>query len=111
VLVGRAFDESAASRAIGPGESTGGFGGMLAGMATLIDIDPARQLAAAEHDLVADFPAVAPAEIHSMILRENKRYDAARIRDYISILVARSVRAALLDRSSSRRILRRTQAH
>jgi hypothetical protein len=77
-------------------------------MATLIDIDPARQLLAAEHDLVADFPTVKPAEIHSMVMLENGRYDAARIRDYVSILVASAVRASLLTRGSSRRVLSRT---
>jgi hypothetical protein len=76
-------------------------------MATLIDIDPARQLIAAEHDLVADFPTATPAEIHSLVTRENRRYDSARVRDYISILVARTVRASLLTRNSSRRVLRR----
>ena len=80
-------------------------------MATLIDIDPARQLIAAEHDLVADFPAVEPAEIHSMVLRENRRYDSARVSDYISILVARTVRVSLLTRNASRRVLRRNEAH
>jgi hypothetical protein len=80
-------------------------------MATLIDIDPARQLLAAENDLVADFPAVTPAEIHSMVLRENRRYESAHVRDYISILVARTVRASLLTRSSSRRVLRRNGSH
>jgi methyltransferase-like protein len=80
-------------------------------MATLIDIDPARQLIAAEHDLVADFPTVAPAEIHSMVQSENRRYDSAHVRDYISILVERTVRASLLTHSSSRRVLRRNGAH
>ena len=79
-------------------------------MATLIDIDPARQLLAAEHDLVADFPAVTPGEIHSMVARENRRYDSARIRDYVSILVAHTVRASLLTSSSSRRVLRRNDS-
>jgi hypothetical protein len=76
-------------------------------MATLIDIDPARQLLAAEHDLADDFPAVPPAEIHSMVLRESRRYDSAHVRDYISILVARAVRASLLTRAASRRVTRR----
>ena len=67
-------------------------------MATLIELDPARQLAAAEHDLEMGFPSVPPAEIHSMMLRESRRYDAAHIRDYVSILVARAVRAALMER-------------
>ena len=80
-------------------------------MATLIDIDPARQLAAAEHDLAEDFPAVPPAQIHSMMMNENKRYDSAHVRDYISILVARTVRKALLSRSRSRRVARRDQDH
>jgi hypothetical protein len=73
-------------------------------MATLIDIDPARQLLAAERDLAADFPAVPAAEIHTMMLRENRRYASAHVRDYISILVTRTVRAALLTRSASRRV-------
>jgi len=76
-------------------------------MATLIDIDPARQLIAAENDLAADFPAVPSAEIHGMVVRENRRYDAARVRDYVSILVAHTVRSALLSRSSSTRVARR----
>ena len=74
-------------------------------------IDPARQLAAAEHDLADDFPAVPPAEIHSLVQRENRRYASARVRDYISILVAGAVRASLLTRSPSRRISRRNDQH
>jgi hypothetical protein len=77
-------------------------------MAPLIDIDPARQLNAAEEDLVADFPEVTPAEIHTMVEHENRRNDSAHVRDYISILVAHTVRASLLTRSSSRRVLHRT---
>ncbi len=73
-------------------------------MATLIDIDPARQLLAAEDDLVADFPAVPQAEIHFLVARENRRYDSARVRDFVSILVARAVRDLLLTRSTSRRV-------
>ena len=73
-------------------------------MATLIDIDPARQLIAAERDLVADFPAVPPVEIHSMVVRENRRFASAHVREYVSILVARAVRTSLLRRSTSRRI-------
>ncbi len=65
------------------------------GMAILIEIDPARQLAAAEHDLAVGFPTVPPAEIHSMVQRENGRYDSASVRDYVSILVTRAVRASL----------------
>ena len=42
-------------------------------MVTLIDIDPARQLLAVEQDLVEDFRAVPPAEIHAMVLVENRR--------------------------------------
>jgi hypothetical protein len=76
-------------------------------MATLIELDPARQLLAAEHDLAEDFPAVPPGEIHSMVVRENRRYESASVRDYVSILVARAVRASLLTRSTSRRVLRR----
>ena len=45
-----------------------------------------------------------------MVLRENRRYDSARVRDYISFLVARTVRASLLTRNSSRRVLRRNGA-
>ena len=75
-------------------------------MASLIDIDPARQLIAAEHDLAAEFESVAPEEIHSMVVRENHRYDAATVRDYVSILVARAVRRLLLARSSSTRLAR-----
>jgi hypothetical protein len=79
-------------------------------MATLIELDPARQLLAAEHDLAEDFPAVPPGEIHSMVVRENRRYESARVRDYVSILVARAVRASLLTRSTSRRVLRRADS-
>jgi hypothetical protein len=76
-------------------------------MAILIEIDPARQLLAAEHDLAADFPAVPAAEIHSMVQRENRRFASAHVRDYVSILVARAVRTSLLSRSASRRLTRR----
>jgi len=79
-------------------------------MATLIELDPARQLLAAEHDLAEDFPAVSPGEIHTMVVRENRRYESARVRDYVSILVARAVRASLLTRSTSRRVLRRADS-
>ena len=71
-------------------------------MATLIDIDPARQLLAVEQDLVEDFRAVPPAEMHAMVLVENRRYDSAHVREHISILVSRTVRASLLTRSASR---------
>ena len=50
---------------------------------------------------------MAPAEIHSLVARENGRFDSAPIRDYVSILVARTVRASLLTRSSSRRVQHR----
>jgi hypothetical protein len=80
-------------------------------MAKVMHIDPARQLAAAEHDLADDFPTVPPAEIHSLVQRENRRYASARVRDYISILVAGAVRASLLTRSPSRRISRRNDQH
>jgi len=80
-------------------------------MAKVMHIDPARQLAAAEHDLADDFHAVPPAEIHTMVQRENKRYDHARVRDYISIMVTGAVRASLLTRSPSRRISRRNGPH
>jgi len=76
-------------------------------MAILIEIDPARQLLAAEHDLAADFPAVPAEEIHSMVLHENRRFASAHVRDYVSILVARAVRTSLLSRSASRRLTRR----
>jgi hypothetical protein len=79
-------------------------------MATLIDIDPARQLLAAEHDLAADFPAVPPSEIHGLIVRENQRYDSARVRDYISILVTHTVRTFLLTRAASLRVAGRASA-
>jgi len=79
-------------------------------MATLIDIDPARQLLTAEEDLVADFPEVTPAEIHTMVQCENRRYDSAPVRDYISILVARTVRELLLTRNPSRRVVTRNDA-
>jgi len=46
-----------------------------------------------------------------MVQRENRRYDSARVRDYISILVTGAVRASLLTRSSSRRISRRNGPH
>ena len=73
-------------------------------MATSIEIDPARQLAAAEHDLVDTFPEEPAAEIHTMVVRENRRYDSAHVRDFISILVMRRVRARLLTRAESRRL-------
>jgi hypothetical protein len=76
-------------------------------MATLIEIDPARQLVAAEHDLAGDFPAVPAAEIHFMVVHENSRYDAASVRDYISILVGHTVRTSLLTQYSSQRAVER----
>ena len=45
-----------------------------------------------------------------MVVRENRRYESARVSDYVSILVARTVRASLLTRSTSRRVLRRNGA-
>ena len=64
-------------------------------MATLIDMDPARQLLAAEADLVVEFPEVPADDIHVLMTRETKRFDAANVRDYVSILVARAVRSTL----------------
>ena len=64
-------------------------------MATLIEIDPARQLLAAEADLVVEFPEVPADDIHALMTRETKRFDAANVRDYVSILVARAVRSTL----------------
>ena len=64
-------------------------------MATLIEIDPARQLLAAEADLVVEFPEVPAGDIHVLMTRESKRFAAAKIRDYVSILVARAVRSTL----------------
>ena len=64
-------------------------------MATLIDMDPARQLLAAEADLVVEFPEVPADDIHVLLTRETKRFDAANVRDYVSILVARAVRSTL----------------
>jgi hypothetical protein len=64
-------------------------------VATLIEIDPARQLLAAEADLVVEFPEVPADDIHVLMTRETKRFAAAKIRDYVSILVARAVRSTL----------------
>jgi len=64
-------------------------------VATLIDMDPARQLLAAEADLVVEFPEVPADDIHVLMTRETKRFDAANVRDYVSILVARAVRSTL----------------
>jgi hypothetical protein len=77
-------------------------------MATLIDIDPVRQLATGELELAQDFPSVPRGEIHSLVVRENGRYDSAHVREYVSILVMRTVRAALLARGPSRRAERRS---
>ena len=77
-------------------------------MATLIDIDPARQLVSAEHDLAAEFASVAPDEIHSMMVNETRRYNGATVRDYVSILVAKAVRHVLLTRGPSLRLAGRT---
>ena len=63
-----------------------------------MDVDPARQLHAAEIGLVAEFPEVTPGDIHVMMQRETHRFDAATIRDYVSILVARAVRTRLRTR-------------
>jgi hypothetical protein len=68
-------------------------------MAVLIDVDPARQLVAAEAGLVAEFPGTGAADIHAMMVRETRRFDAARFRDYVSILVARTVRRQLRSRA------------
>jgi len=69
-------------------------------MATLIDIDPVHQLANAERDLVAEFPLEVQSEIHAMVGVENARYHDAKIREYVSILVARAVRGALRRRGA-----------
>jgi len=60
-------------------------------VATLIEIDPARQLLAAEADLVVEFPEVPADDIHVLMTRETKRFAAAKIRDYVS----RAVRSTL----------------
>ena len=58
-------------------------------------MDPARQLLAAEADLVVEFPEVPADDIHVLMTRETKQFAAAKIRDYVSILVARAVRSTL----------------
>ena len=67
-------------------------------MDTLLAMDPARQLAAAEHELVIEFPAVEAGEIHALMEGENGRYATASVRDYLSILVAGAVRRVLRAR-------------
>jgi hypothetical protein len=62
---------------------------------TLIDMDPARQLLSAEADLVVEFPEVSAGDIHGLMTHETRRFEAAKVRDYVSILVARAVRSTL----------------
>jgi len=77
---------------------------------TLIDMDPARQLLSAEADLVVEFPEVSAGDIHVLMTRETRRFDAAKVRDYVSILVARAVRSTLrLRRRSSADASRRAR--
>jgi hypothetical protein len=64
-------------------------------MTSLIDVDPARHLRAAEIVLVAEFPDVTPADIHVMMQRESHRFDAATTRDHVSTPVSRAVRSRL----------------
>lgn len=70
-------------------------------MASLTDIDPARQLADTERDLVAEFPRVSASEIHTLVDNANSRYDRAKVRGYVSILVAAAVRRTLRLRNTS----------
>ena len=52
-------------------------------------------LRAAEAALTSEFPAVSPDAIHALILRELLRYNDAKIREYIPLLVTRAIRNAL----------------
>lgn len=44
---------------------------------------------------MVEFPEVPADDIHALMTRETKRFDAAKVRDYVSILVARAVRSTL----------------
>jgi hypothetical protein len=57
--------------------------------------EDARHLAAAESDLLHDFPDVAPDVIHGLVQRAYAALTPARVRDYLPLLVAREVRVRL----------------
>ena len=52
-------------------------------------------LKAAEAALASEFPAVPADTIHALILCELLRYDRAKIREYIPLLVTSAIRNAL----------------
>lgn len=58
-------------------------------------VGPASRLAAAELALVSEFPAVPADMIHALVVRESRNFDNARVRDYLPLLVTRSVRTRL----------------
>jgi hypothetical protein len=74
------------------------------GMTTSTVVDPAGRLAAAEAVLASEFPAVPADTIHALIVRESRTYEDARVRDYIPLLVTRTVRTRLQqhDRTAQR---------
>jgi hypothetical protein len=66
----------------------------------LVEADATRQLATTEAQLVAEFPNAGAEDIHLMVMREKRRFDTAQVLDYVSILVARRVRARLRARTA-----------
>lgn len=57
--------------------------------------EPAGRLAAAEFALVSEFPDVPADMIHALVVREGRRFDNARVRGYLPLLITRSVRTRL----------------
>jgi len=64
-------------------------------MTTSLVVDPASRLDAAEATLASEFPSVPADTIHALVVRESHAYDDARVRDFIPLLVTRTVRTRL----------------
>jgi hypothetical protein len=73
--------------------------GSLSAMTTSPVVDPAHHLVAAEVALAAEFPSVPADTIHELIVDESRNYEVAKVRDFVPLLVARTVRTRLREAS------------
>ena len=60
-------------------------------------VHPSTRLANVEAALIAEFDSVPADLVHALIVREARHYDAAKIHDFVPLLVTRSVRGRLRE--------------
>lgn len=54
-----------------------------------------RHLHEVEVDLTKEFPAIPREQVHDLVLHEAQAFAEAKVRDYVPLLVRRTVRAKL----------------